>query len=113
MNYSGNGGTQSLGVVGGGPIYQTQGNMPTPTTTRETVSAALDMQQQAVIGLHAIISDLEARLSVALDPPANGPGDASAPAPQPVLVVARVFDHSRGIDVATSRIAELLKRINL
>jgi hypothetical protein len=113
MSY-GNGGQGVIGI-GQGLGGMTPPSYPTaPPATRETVQNALDRQQQAIGVLHAMISELETRLTAALDP--QPPADVNAKqlaAPTATSVLHRVSDSIAGIEGATRRIGELTQRVNL
>jgi hypothetical protein len=109
----GNGGNISVASGGGQTIIMPPPYNAQAPQNRATVSAALDGQQQIVIGLHTIISDLETRLTTALDPSTASGAGASSPAPTPTSVINRIADHTRGLEAAAERIADLVQRINL
>lgn len=113
MSY-GNSGNGVIGV--GGLRGESVPSYPQASAQqRETISAALDTQQNTIGQLHAVISDLESRLNSVVESRPQDPTNSvmPPPAPTPTQVLYRVNDNSRSIDGAVKRIVELVQRIQL
>lgn len=102
----------NVGLVGSGA----SGSYHQPQTAMEarTIPTVLDEQAKSVGELHDTIGQLELRLNIVLGPdPDISKAESSAPAPNPIHVLDRVQDHTRGLNLAMSRLHRLMQRLQV